>query len=61
MHIQRRLQLGSVIYLQGAFKDGTYGFLRFAITTFPKAAFDAIPLISVLAIIGIIYGAPLSA
>jgi len=39
---------------------GTYGFLRFAIPLFPAAAFAAVPLMSVLAIIGIIYGAIVS-
>jgi NADH-quinone oxidoreductase subunit M len=51
---------GSVILAGVLLKMGTYGFLRFAIPLFPKAAFDAIPLISVLAIIGIIYGAIVS-
>jgi NADH-quinone oxidoreductase subunit M len=36
---------------------GTYGFLRFAIPLFPQAAFAAAPIISILALIGIIYGA----
>ncbi len=51
---------GSVILAGVLLKMGTYGFLRFAIPLFPKAAMDAIPLISVLAIIGIIYGAIVS-
>jgi NADH-quinone oxidoreductase subunit M len=51
---------GSVILAGVLLKMGTYGFLRFAIPLFPKAAFDAIPLISILAIIGIIYGAIVS-
>jgi NADH-quinone oxidoreductase subunit M len=51
---------GSVILAGVLLKMGTYGFLRFAIPLFPKAAFDAVPLISVLAIIGIIYGAIVS-
>src|SRR5512136_1844980 len=51
---------GSVILAGVLLKMGTYGFLRFAIPLFPKAAFDAIPLISVLAIVGIIYGAIVS-
>jgi NADH-quinone oxidoreductase subunit M len=51
---------GSVILAGVLLKMGTYGFLRFAIPLFPKAAFDAIPLISILAIIGIIYGAVVS-
>ena len=48
---------GSVILAGVLLKMGTYGFLRFAIPLFPGAAFDAIPLISILAIAGIIYGA----
>jgi NADH-quinone oxidoreductase subunit M len=51
---------GSVILAGVLLKMGTYGFLRFAIPLFPKAAFDAIPLMSILAIIGIIYGAIVS-
>jgi NADH-quinone oxidoreductase subunit M len=51
---------GSVILAGVLLKMGTYGFLRFAIPLFPKAAMDAIPLISILAIIGIIYGAVVS-
>ncbi len=51
---------GSVILAGVLLKMGTYGFLRFAIPLFPKAAMDAIPLISILAIIGIIYGAIVS-
>jgi len=51
---------GSVILAGVLLKMGTYGFLRFAIPLFPKAAFDAVPLISILAIIGIVYGAIVS-
>ena len=51
---------GSVILAGVLLKMGTYGFLRFAIPLFPAAAYDAIPLISTLAIIGIIYGAVVS-
>lgn len=51
---------GSVILAGVLLKMGTYGFLRFAIPLFPKAAFDAIPLMSILAIIGIAYGAIVS-
>ncbi len=51
---------GSVILAGVLLKMGTYGFLRFAIPLFPAAAYDAIPLISTLAIIGIIYGALVS-
>jgi len=38
-------------------KMGTYGFLRFSIPLFPQASFQLVPLISILALIGIIYGA----
>lgn len=48
---------GSVILAGVLLKMGTYGFLRFAIPLFPEAAVAAVPLISILAIIGIIYGA----
>jgi len=51
---------GSVILAGVLLKMGTYGFLRFAIPLFPAAAHAAIPLISILAIIGIVYGALVS-
>lgn len=51
---------GSVILAGVLLKMGTYGFLRFAIPLFPNAAYEMIPIISVLAIIGIIYGALVS-
>jgi NADH-quinone oxidoreductase subunit M len=51
---------GSVILAGVLLKMGTYGFLRFAIPLFPNAAYDMMPVISVLAIIGIIYGALVS-
>jgi len=51
---------GSVILAGVLLKMGTYGFIRFAIPLFPKAAFDLVPLVSILAIIGIIYGALVS-
>src|SRR5512139_3153476 len=51
---------GSVILAGVLLKMGTYGFIRFAIPLFPKAAFDLLPLICVLALIGIIYGALVS-
>jgi NADH-quinone oxidoreductase subunit M len=51
---------GSVILAGILLKLGTYGFMRFAIPLFPVAAYKAIPLISVLALIGIIYGALVS-
>ncbi len=48
---------GSVILAGVLLKMGTYGFLRFCIPLFPDAFVQYIPIISVLAIIGIIYGA----
>jgi NADH-quinone oxidoreductase subunit M len=51
---------GSVILAGVLLKMGTYGFIRFAIPLFPNAAFDLMPLVSILALIGIIYGALVS-
>ena len=48
---------GSVILAGVLLKMGTYGFLRFSLPMFPQATMDFLPLISILAIIGIIYGA----
>ena len=48
---------GSVILAGVLLKLGIYGFIRFAIPFFPEAAVLAAPWISVLAIIGIIFGA----
>jgi NADH-quinone oxidoreductase subunit M len=48
---------GSVILAGVLLKMGGYGFIRFAMPLFPEAALRAVPLIAVLAIIGIIYGA----
>lgn len=48
---------GSVILAGVLLKMGTYGFLRFNLPLFPQAALDYAGLISVLAVIGIIYGA----
>ncbi|TKJ37963.1 NADH-quinone oxidoreductase subunit M [candidate division LCP-89 bacterium B3_LCP] len=48
---------GSVILAGVLLKMGTYGFLRFAMPLFPDAVAHFVPVISVLAIIGIIYGA----
>jgi NADH-quinone oxidoreductase subunit M len=48
---------GSVILAGVLLKLGTYGFLRFCLPLFPNAAVQFMPFISVLAIIGIIYGA----
>jgi NADH-quinone oxidoreductase subunit M len=41
-------------------KMGTYGFLRFNLQLFPNAAVKAAPVIAVLAVIGVIYGAAVS-
>lgn len=51
---------GSVILAGVLLKMGTYGFLRFNIPLFPEAAVQAAPVIAVLAVIGIIYGAMVS-
>ena len=48
---------GSVLLAGVLLKMGTYGFLRFALPLFPEAAVAFTPLISVLAVIGILYGA----
>ena len=48
---------GSVILAGVLLKMGAYGFLRFSLPLFPEATLDLLPILSVLAIIGIIYGA----
>jgi NADH-quinone oxidoreductase subunit M len=48
---------GSVILAGVLLKMGTYGFLRFNLPLFPQASIDFAGIISVLAVIGIIYGA----
>jgi len=48
---------GSVILAGVLLKMGTYGLLRFCLPMFPGAALALAPFISILAIIGIIYGA----
>ncbi|MBZ0160582.1 MAG: NADH-quinone oxidoreductase subunit M [bacterium] len=48
---------GSVLLAGVLLKMGTYGFLRFALPLFPEAAVAFTPLISTLAVIGILYGA----
>jgi NADH-quinone oxidoreductase subunit M len=48
---------GSVILAGVLLKMGTYGLLRFCLPMFPNAAISAAPYISILAIIGIVYGA----
>jgi NADH-quinone oxidoreductase subunit M len=51
---------GSVILAGVLLKMGGYGFLRLAIPLFPDAAVSFSPLIGVLAVIGIVYGALVS-
>jgi NADH-quinone oxidoreductase subunit M len=51
---------GSVILAGVLLKMGTYGFLRLALPLFPVAAARFAPLIAILAVIGIIYGALVS-
>jgi len=48
---------GSVILAGVLLKMGAYGFLRFNLPLFPKVAVAAAPIIAILAVIGIIYGA----
>jgi NADH-quinone oxidoreductase subunit M len=51
---------GSVILAGVLLKMGTYGFLRFCLPLFPNAFLDAVPLISILSLIGITYGGMVS-
>jgi NADH-quinone oxidoreductase subunit M len=48
---------GSVILAGVLLKMGTYGILRFCLTLFPQSSVKFAPIISILAVIGIIYGA----
>lgn len=48
---------GSVILAGILLKMGTYGLVRFCLPLFPRASIELAPLISVLAIVGILYGA----
>jgi NADH-quinone oxidoreductase subunit M len=48
---------GSVILAGVLLKLGAYGLIRFNLTLFPEAAVDLVPLMAVLAVVGIIYGA----
>ena len=52
---------GSVILAGVLLKMGTYGFIRFSIPLFPVIAVKAAPYIMVFAVIGILYGAAVSA
>lgn len=51
---------GSVLLAGVLLKMGTYGFLRFSLPLFPQASFEFLPLLAILAIIGIVYGALVS-
>lgn len=48
---------GSVLLAGVLLKLGTYGLLRFNLGLFPEAAVKLVPVLAVLAVIGIIYGA----
>jgi len=48
---------GSILLAGVLLKLGTYGLLRFNLSLFPEASVDAIWIMGVLAVIGIIYGA----
>jgi NADH-quinone oxidoreductase subunit M len=48
---------GSVILAGVLLKMGTYGIVRFCLPMFPEATRELTPLISLLAVVGIIYGA----
>src|SRR5499433_3959414 len=48
---------GSVLLAGVLLKMGTYGMMRFCLPLFPEASRRAAPVVAVLAIIGIIYGA----
>ncbi len=52
---------GSVVLAGVMLKVGTYGFLRFAVPFFPQAAVDLAPILLVVAVIGITYGAIVAA
>jgi len=49
--------VGSVLLAGILLKMGTYGFVRIALPMLPEAAVDFAPMIAILAVIGIIYGA----
>jgi len=48
---------GSVILAGVLLKMGTYGLIRFNLELFPQASFEYAGIISILAVIGVIYGA----
>lgn len=47
---------GSVILAGILLKMGTYGLVRFVFTLFPQAAIEFIPVLQVLAVVGVVYG-----
>ncbi len=47
---------GSVLLAGVMLKLGTYGLIRFNLGLFPQASVDAVPIMAVLAVIGIVYG-----
>ncbi len=49
--------VGSVLLAAVMLKMGTYGFIRIALPVLPEAAIDYAPIIGILAVIAIIYGA----
>jgi NADH-quinone oxidoreductase subunit M len=51
---------GSVLLAGVLLKMGAYGFLRFSIPLFPEASRDFAPWLSVLGVIGIVYGGVVS-
>jgi NADH-quinone oxidoreductase subunit M len=51
---------GSVILAGVLLKMGTYGFVRFSLPLFPEAARRFVPLVAVLALVAIVYGALVS-
>lgn len=51
---------GSVILAAVLLKMGAYGFVRFAMPLFPQAVQSLLPLLLVLSVIGIVYGALVS-
>ncbi|MBA4405673.1 NADH-quinone oxidoreductase subunit M [bacterium] len=51
---------GSVILAGVLLKMGTYGLVRFCLPLFPQSSIQFAPIISILAVIGIIYGALVS-
>ena len=55
-HVQAPVA-GSMVLAGVMLKMGTFGFWRFAIPLFPNAAYAWRPALSVLAVIGIVYGA----